>query len=193
MLCSVGVFARAKQMLVCRVASLVERCYTCLWLLSALCWLVVNSGELLPELFSVGIGGSESVLLAVWVMRAGEGSSKDCPFVDSSRGSSQECSVFALGYRCVAPVLGCVLVRFSQEDATCNLSCSGGDRLAVAFPSALQFPCSDYGRGWLVSKLVRGRSLQLSTRPVLLFGALALCPFGVLALGWVYPKGPTFR
>ncbi|MQM06064.1 hypothetical protein Taro_038884, partial [Colocasia esculenta] len=59
MLCSVGVFARAKQMLVCHVAPLVERCYTCLWLLSALCWLVVNSGELLPEFFSVGSGGSE--------------------------------------------------------------------------------------------------------------------------------------
>ncbi|MQM10131.1 hypothetical protein Taro_043021 [Colocasia esculenta] len=43
-LCSVGVFARAKQMLVCRVALLVERCDTCLWLLPALCWLVLNSG-----------------------------------------------------------------------------------------------------------------------------------------------------
>ncbi|MQM00772.1 hypothetical protein Taro_033513 [Colocasia esculenta] len=41
----VGVFARAKQMLVCRVALLVEHCNTCLWLLSALCWLVVNSSE----------------------------------------------------------------------------------------------------------------------------------------------------
>ncbi|MQM06133.1 hypothetical protein Taro_038953 [Colocasia esculenta] len=30
---------------VCHVASLVERCDTCLWLLSALCWLVVSSGE----------------------------------------------------------------------------------------------------------------------------------------------------
>ncbi|MQL80198.1 hypothetical protein Taro_012628, partial [Colocasia esculenta] len=52
-----GMFARAKQMLVCRVAPLVERCDTCLWLLSALCWLVVNSGEVLPEFFSVGFGG----------------------------------------------------------------------------------------------------------------------------------------
>ncbi|MQL83983.1 hypothetical protein Taro_016482 [Colocasia esculenta] len=42
---------------VCRVAPLVERCDTCLWLLSALCWLVVNSGEVLPEFFSVGSGG----------------------------------------------------------------------------------------------------------------------------------------
>ncbi|MQM02289.1 hypothetical protein Taro_035055 [Colocasia esculenta] len=44
---------------VCRVASLVERCDTCLWLLSAWCWLVVSSGEVLPESFSVGSGRSE--------------------------------------------------------------------------------------------------------------------------------------
>ncbi|MQL73896.1 hypothetical protein Taro_006254 [Colocasia esculenta] len=44
---------------VCRVAPLVEGCDTCLWLLSALCWLVVNSGEVLPEFFYVGSGGSE--------------------------------------------------------------------------------------------------------------------------------------
>ncbi|MQM02369.1 hypothetical protein Taro_035135 [Colocasia esculenta] len=185
-------------MLVCRVAPLVEHCYTCLWLLSALYWLVVNSGEVLPEFFSIGSGGSEvspelcgarfwlllrcplerfavvlvrvslrtvpcsflsiavlpqglrcavylagafwwvcperclggsgggssrtclrcfcssaccsvslcwSVLLVVWVVRAGEGSSQDRPFVDSGRGSSQECSVFILGYRCVASVV----------------------------------------------------------------------------------------
>ncbi|MQL84301.1 hypothetical protein Taro_016810 [Colocasia esculenta] len=60
----------------------------------------------------------------------------------------------------------------------------GFGSLAVAFPSALQFSGSDRGRGWLVSKLVRGRSLQLGTRPVLLFGALDLWPFGVWALGW---------
>ncbi|MQL89244.1 hypothetical protein Taro_021819, partial [Colocasia esculenta] len=53
----VGIHARAKQMLLCRVALLVERCDTCLWLLLALCWLVVNSGEVLPELFSIGSGG----------------------------------------------------------------------------------------------------------------------------------------
>ncbi|MQL76004.1 hypothetical protein Taro_008385, partial [Colocasia esculenta] len=53
----VVVFTRAKQMFVCRVAPLVEHCDTYLWLLSALCWLVVNSGEVLPEFFSVGSGG----------------------------------------------------------------------------------------------------------------------------------------
>ncbi|MQM16690.1 hypothetical protein Taro_049648 [Colocasia esculenta] len=37
MLCSVGIFARAKQMLVCRVAPLVERCDT--WLLRCIAWL----------------------------------------------------------------------------------------------------------------------------------------------------------
>ncbi|MQM07613.1 hypothetical protein Taro_040457 [Colocasia esculenta] len=41
---TVGIFARAKQMLVCCVAPLVERCDTWLWLLSALCSLVLNSG-----------------------------------------------------------------------------------------------------------------------------------------------------
>ncbi|MQM19918.1 hypothetical protein Taro_052930 [Colocasia esculenta] len=65
MLCSVGVFARAKQMLVYYVAPLVERCDTWLWLLSALCWLVVNSDEVLPEFFSVGSGGEWR--LALWV------------------------------------------------------------------------------------------------------------------------------
>ncbi|MQL92815.1 hypothetical protein Taro_025447 [Colocasia esculenta] len=58
-LCLVGVFARAKQMLVCLVALLVECCDTCSWLLPTLCWLVVNSGEVLPEFFSVGSGGGE--------------------------------------------------------------------------------------------------------------------------------------
>ncbi|MQL82872.1 hypothetical protein Taro_015347 [Colocasia esculenta] len=37
----------------------VEHCDTCLWLLSAWCWLVVSSGEVLLEFFSVGSGGSE--------------------------------------------------------------------------------------------------------------------------------------
>ncbi|MQL75018.1 hypothetical protein Taro_007410 [Colocasia esculenta] len=43
--------------LVCHVAPLVERCDTCLWSLPASCWLVVNSGEVFPEFFSVGSGG----------------------------------------------------------------------------------------------------------------------------------------
>ncbi|MQL83567.1 hypothetical protein Taro_016070, partial [Colocasia esculenta] len=53
----VGIFARDKHMLVCHVALLVESCNTCLWLLPALCWLVVNSSEVLPEFFSIGSGG----------------------------------------------------------------------------------------------------------------------------------------
>ncbi|MQM11085.1 hypothetical protein Taro_043987 [Colocasia esculenta] len=68
MLYSVSVFARAKQMFVCRVAPLVEHCDTCLWLLSALCWLVVNSGEVLPEFFSVGSGRGELVCVLVKVL-----------------------------------------------------------------------------------------------------------------------------
>ncbi|MQL70338.1 hypothetical protein Taro_002650 [Colocasia esculenta] len=43
----------------CHVAPLVERCDTCLWLLSAWCKLVVKSGEMLPEFFSIGSGGGE--------------------------------------------------------------------------------------------------------------------------------------
>ncbi|MQM20417.1 hypothetical protein Taro_053436 [Colocasia esculenta] len=46
--------------LVCRIAPLVERYDTCLWLLPALCWLVVNSGEVFSEFFSVGSGGGEA-------------------------------------------------------------------------------------------------------------------------------------
>ncbi|MQL98147.1 hypothetical protein Taro_030851 [Colocasia esculenta] len=60
---AVDVVARAKQMLVCRVAPLVERCDTCLLLLPALCWLVANSGEVLSESFSVGSGGELFVVL----------------------------------------------------------------------------------------------------------------------------------
>ncbi|MQM18953.1 hypothetical protein Taro_051953 [Colocasia esculenta] len=55
---------------VCRVASPVEHCDTCLWLLSAWRWLVVSSGEVLPEFFSIGSGGSEecSVLISAIVV-----------------------------------------------------------------------------------------------------------------------------
>ncbi|MQL99674.1 hypothetical protein Taro_032398 [Colocasia esculenta] len=60
-------FARAKQILVCRVAPLVECCDTYLWLLPALCWLVANSGEVLPEFFSVGSGEELFVVVLVRV------------------------------------------------------------------------------------------------------------------------------
>ncbi|MQL91722.1 hypothetical protein Taro_024339, partial [Colocasia esculenta] len=78
---------------VCRVASLIECCNTCLWLLSAWRWLVVSSGEVLPEFFSVGSGGK---LFAVVLNGV---------FVISGGGSSQEYSVFASGHRCVASVV----------------------------------------------------------------------------------------
>ncbi|MQM22210.1 hypothetical protein Taro_055259, partial [Colocasia esculenta] len=92
----VGVFARSKKMLVCRVAPLVEHCYTCLWLLSALCWLVVNSGELLSELFSVGSGGSES----------------RCDAFDrvSGRGASQVVSLIVFKFLGCTGGNSCVLV-----------------------------------------------------------------------------------
>ncbi|MQM16860.1 hypothetical protein Taro_049820 [Colocasia esculenta] len=53
--------------LVCHVAPLVEHCDTCRWLLPALCWLVVNSGEVLPEFFSVCSGGELFVVVLVRV------------------------------------------------------------------------------------------------------------------------------
>ncbi|MQL69157.1 hypothetical protein Taro_001453 [Colocasia esculenta] len=103
---TVSVFARAKQILVCRVAPLVERCYTCLWLLSALCWLVVNSGELLPEFFSVGSCGSK-VFPEQCLGGSGGGSPRTCLryFCSSAR-----CSVFSDG-PCCWPFRLCVLVK----------------------------------------------------------------------------------
>ncbi|MQL74974.1 hypothetical protein Taro_007343 [Colocasia esculenta] len=107
-------------MLVCCVALLVERCYTCLWLLSALCWLVVNSGELLPEFFSVGSGGSEGLRCAVRLAGAfwrvfperclggsGGGSPRTCLHCFCS---STCCSVFSDG-PCCWPFGLCVLVK----------------------------------------------------------------------------------
>ncbi|MQM08261.1 hypothetical protein Taro_041114, partial [Colocasia esculenta] len=54
------------------------------------------------------------------------------------------CLGFCLGSRQVS--------RYTRQKATYNLSHSGGDRLSVTFPSALQSPSSDRGGGWLVSK-----------------------------------------
>ncbi|MQL84655.1 hypothetical protein Taro_017165, partial [Colocasia esculenta] len=51
--------SRLSSCSVCRVASLVKRCDTCLWLLSAWCWLIVSSSEVLLESFSVGSDGTE--------------------------------------------------------------------------------------------------------------------------------------
>ncbi|MQL81497.1 hypothetical protein Taro_013954, partial [Colocasia esculenta] len=101
---------------VCHVASLVERCDTCLWLLSAWCWLVVSSGEVLPESFSVGFGGKLLVVVlglryavglagAFWQVFPEQylgGSGGGSPFVASGGGSSQKCSVFVSGHHCVA-------------------------------------------------------------------------------------------
>ncbi|MQL85067.1 hypothetical protein Taro_017583, partial [Colocasia esculenta] len=111
----VGIFAHAKQMLVCRVALLVEHCYTCLWLLSALCWLVVNSGELLPEFFSVGSGRScDRLGGAFWRVfpelclgGSGGGSPKTCL---RCFYSSACCSVFSDG-PCCWPFGLCMLVK----------------------------------------------------------------------------------
>ncbi|MQL93654.1 hypothetical protein Taro_026301 [Colocasia esculenta] len=61
-LCAVVCCARDAELsrcLACCVAPLVERCDTCLWLLSAWRWLVVNSSKVLLEFFSIGSGGNE--------------------------------------------------------------------------------------------------------------------------------------
>ncbi|MQM10823.1 hypothetical protein Taro_043721 [Colocasia esculenta] len=81
-LCSVGIFAQAKKMLVCRVAPLVERCDTCLWLLPDLCWLVLNPGEVFPEFFSVGSSGGEV--------------SPELPYLGAVRGGTRGCSSLTL-------------------------------------------------------------------------------------------------
>ncbi|MQM10525.1 hypothetical protein Taro_043417 [Colocasia esculenta] len=87
---------RAKQMLVCRVAPLVKQCDTCLWLLPALGWLVVNFGKVFPEFFSAGSGRSEFEVSIVWLV------------------------VVALPsrLRCIA-WLPCVLVRFPRIVGCC--------------------------------------------------------------------------
>ncbi|MQM12936.1 hypothetical protein Taro_045858 [Colocasia esculenta] len=65
--CLLASLIELSRCLVCRVAPLVERCDTCLWLLPALCWLVVNSGEVLSEFFSVGSSGGEAtIVLLLW-------------------------------------------------------------------------------------------------------------------------------
>ncbi|MQL99876.1 hypothetical protein Taro_032605, partial [Colocasia esculenta] len=112
-------------MLVCCVARLVERFYTCLWLLSSLCWLVVNSGELLLEFFSVGSGGSEGLRSAVRLAGAfWRVFPKRC--LSGSGGGSPRTYLRVLGVHFGLPLcclyglkcvvwLGCVLVRFSQD------------------------------------------------------------------------------
>ncbi|MQM23963.1 hypothetical protein Taro_057033 [Colocasia esculenta] len=67
---------------VCRVALLVEHCDICLWLLSTLCWLVVNSGEVLPEFFAAGSGGSASLGCPVFSVRQHRFSSISLAYAD---------------------------------------------------------------------------------------------------------------
>ncbi|MQM11458.1 hypothetical protein Taro_044367 [Colocasia esculenta] len=75
---------------VCTVAarlaldSLAVRCDTCLWLLSAWCWLVVNSSEVLQKFFSIGSGGSEVSPELIVFCCPGEGFSQGCFVLVSS-------------------------------------------------------------------------------------------------------------
>ncbi|MQM16203.1 hypothetical protein Taro_049157 [Colocasia esculenta] len=89
---------------VCFVASLVEHCDTCLWLLSAWCWLIVSSGEVVPEFFSIGSGGSE-------------GSSQDCFVLVSAD------AVLPQGLWCAVGLVGVFWQVFPER----CLGGSGGD------------------------------------------------------------------
>ncbi|MQM08173.1 hypothetical protein Taro_041026 [Colocasia esculenta] len=116
---------------VCRVASLVERCDTCLWLLLAWCWLVVSSSEVLPELFSVGFGGSEGLRYAASVGLAGAfwrvfperclgGSGRGSPRTGlCCFCSSAGCSIFSDGPCCLVVGL-CILVKVLPRIALCH-------------------------------------------------------------------------
>ncbi|MQM21361.1 hypothetical protein Taro_054399 [Colocasia esculenta] len=113
---------------VCRVAPLVERCDTCLWLLSALCWLVLNSGEVLPEFFSVGSGRK----LFVAVLSA-------CLPLVKVRGLDHVCG----------PVFGQFAVLFVSK----SLCCADGTVRSVACLLPL---LSMGGSGWWCSTMVFG-------------------------------------
>ncbi|MQL72521.1 hypothetical protein Taro_004859 [Colocasia esculenta] len=99
---------------VCCVASLGERCDTCLWSLSAWCWLVVSSSEaedcfalisavaVLPQSLrcAVGLAGAFWRVFPEWCL-GGFGGGSPRTFLCSS----QECSVFVSGHRCVFPMV----------------------------------------------------------------------------------------
>ncbi|MQM16563.1 hypothetical protein Taro_049521 [Colocasia esculenta] len=110
---------------VCRVASLVERYDTCLWLLSAWfpedyvvlisgccctaleaedCFALVSAVAVLPQSLrcAVGLAGA---FWRVFIERCLGGSGGGSPFVASGGGSSQKCFVFVLGHHCVVPVV----------------------------------------------------------------------------------------
>ncbi|MQM22532.1 hypothetical protein Taro_055585 [Colocasia esculenta] len=138
----------------CRVASLVERCDTCLWLLSAWCWLVVSSGEVgVHRLvarcsgeglrYAVVLAGAFWRVFPEWCLGGSGGGSPRTglrlPFVISGGGSFPGVLSFRFepplcctcGSKC-AVWLGCVVVRFSQDG-----SCQGVVRLAVRLATAL--------------------------------------------------------
>ncbi|MQL73962.1 hypothetical protein Taro_006322 [Colocasia esculenta] len=106
-LCAVVRCARDAELsrcLACCVAPLVERYNTCLWLLSAWCWLVVGSGEVLPEFFLVGSGGSKVPQNCV-VLVSGLFLARFCCYRATSE--SEVCCWFGW----------CVLEGFSQSGA----------------------------------------------------------------------------
>ncbi|MQM06626.1 hypothetical protein Taro_039454, partial [Colocasia esculenta] len=138
-LCSVDGVVRAKQMLVCRVAPLVKHCDSYLWLLPALGWLVANSGEVLPEFFSVGSSGGEvfprTVLCSFLVVAAlpsglSEGSSP-----------SGNVSLLVKVFHCVTSLVEVSVVWFVTVALPSRLSCCATSRLRVGRFASFLAPC----------------------------------------------------
>ncbi|MQM05875.1 hypothetical protein Taro_038692 [Colocasia esculenta] len=148
----------------CHVASLVERCDTYLWLMSAWCWLVVSSGEVLPESFSIVSGGSEGLRYAVGLAGAflrvfperclggfGGGSPSTCLCCFCSSACF---SVLSDGPCCLVVGL-CILVKVLTRIALCRFwRRFFPGVLCVHFGPPLCCPCGSKCAVWLGCVLV---------------------------------------
>ncbi|MQL89479.1 hypothetical protein Taro_022053 [Colocasia esculenta] len=139
---------------VCCVASLVECCDTCLWLLSAWCWLVVSSCEVLLEFFSVGSGGSEGLRYAasVGLARAfwrvfperclgDSGGVKILPRIALCRSWQRFFQGVLSVRRLLAP-----LVEVLTKSASCVVPLAVCLAVALASSSCSSFPCFSVAR-----------------------------------------------
>ncbi|MQL83803.1 hypothetical protein Taro_016303 [Colocasia esculenta] len=130
---------------VCHIAPLVERCGTCMWLLSAWCWLVVSSSEVLPESFSIGSGGSEispAEVHRLIALCSGEVSQNRC--YCPGEGFSHDCSA-------LVSVMLCYL-----KDRPLSLLVEVLPRSALrSFWATIVLPCSSKCAVWLGYVLVR--------------------------------------
>ncbi|MQL73275.1 hypothetical protein Taro_005632 [Colocasia esculenta] len=150
----------------CRVASLVERCDTCLWLLSAWCWLVVSSGEVLPESFSIGSGGvrgfSEDYSVLVSPIAVLPQGLRTVPWWFGWRFSQDRLTLLLLAAVfsmkvCVVWSFGlCVLVKVLPRIALCRFWWRFFPGvLSVRFGPPLCCPCGSKCVVWLGCVLVR--------------------------------------